>query len=389
MSNTLTGLIPIIYQARDIVAREMIGLVPAVTIDAQASQAAVGQTVRSPVTQAVGLTSITPAATVPNTGGQSIVYKDLIITNSYAAPIQWTGEEQRSVGAQYENIVRDQFVQAFRTLANNVEASLLATAVNGASYAVGTAGQTPFSVAANLQDFANVSAVLDTNGAPLADRHLVMGAAAWRNIKGVQSSLFKVNEAGTDELLRQGIVNQVENLSLHNSGQINNANKHIAGLTGSFAVNGGAVAVGATAVTANASVASANAGDVVSFTGDTSGPVGGATQYVVNSNTTGSVLSFNNPGLTGAEANTTVITPAGNYIPNVGLHKSAILLAARAPLMPAGGDAASDVLLVEDPVSGLVFQIAMYKVYRQMHIEIGLAWGSLAVKSEFITLLLG
>jgi hypothetical protein len=381
MSNTLTGLIPIIYQARDIVAREMIGLIPAVTIDAQASQAAVGQTVRSPVTQPVGLTPITPAATVPNTGGQSIVYKDLIITNSYAAPIQWTGEEQRSVGAQYDNIIRDQFVQAFRSLANNVEASLLQTAVNGASYAVGTAGQTPFGTAGVLSDFANVSMILDTNGAPLADRHLALGAAAWQKIRGVQSTLFKVNEAGTAELLRQGIVNQVENLSLHNSGQISNANKHYAGLTGSFATVGSS-AVGNTVVTANASVASANAGDVVTFAGDT-------TQYVVNSNTAGSVLSFNNPGFAQVEANNTVITPVGSYIPNVGLHESALLLAARAPLMPAGGDAASDVLLVEDPVSGLVFQIAMYKVYRQMHIEIGLAWGSLAVKPEFITLLLG
>jgi len=385
MSNSLTGLIPIIYQARDIVAREMIGLIPAVTIDAQAAEASVGQTVRSPVTQAVGLTAIQPAATVPNTGGQTVVYKDLVINNSYAAPIQWTGEEQRSVGAQYENIIRDQFVQAFRSLANNVEASLLQTAVAGASRAVGTAGVTPFGVAANLSDFANVSNIMDVNGAPLADRHLVLGAAAWRNIRGVQSSLFKVNEAGTDELLRQGIVNQVENLSLHNSGQISTANKHVTGLSNVAAAYesvGGANVAGDSVFTSNASVAAANAGDVISFTGDATD------QYVVSSGS-GTTLTIANPGLQAPVANATTFQSVGSYIPNVGLHKSAILLAARQPLMPAGGDAASDLILVEDPVSGISFQITMYKVYRQMHIEIGLAWGSLAVKSEFITVLMG
>jgi hypothetical protein len=69
--------------------------------------------------------------------------------------------------------------------------------------------------------------------------------------------------------------------------------------------------------------------------------------------------------------------------------KSAIVLATRTPYMPAGGDGAQDVMDITDPVSGLTYQVAMYRQYRQVHFEIGLAWGAKVIAPRHIMTLIG
>ena len=69
--------------------------------------------------------------------------------------------------------------------------------------------------------------------------------------------------------------------------------------------------------------------------------------------------------------------------------RNAFLLASRTPAMPDGGDTADDVMNVTDPVSGITFQVALYRQYRQVRYEVGLAWGVASVKPAHAVMLLG
>ena len=382
-SNTLTNFLPSIYQALDIVSREMVGFIPSVTLNAGANRVAVGETVTFPIAPAVALTDNTPGTTAPNEGDQVLGSATLTIQKSQHASIRWAGEEQLGVAntGMFETVLRDQFAQAMRALVNAVETDLAGLYVS-ASRAYGIGGTAPFATAADFRDFAGVLDILDVNGAPTSDRHLVLGSAAIANIRGKQSLLFKANEAGTDAFLRQGIIGEVMGLNLHNSAQV----KTPAIGTAASYIMSGSFAAGATSIVVDTGTGTVLAGDCVVLNS------GDANQYVVKTGITaaGETVILNGPGALKAGADNATAFKVSTAGPrNMCFHRSAIQLVTRSPMMPQGGDMATDVTEVTDPLSGLTFQVAMYREYRRVKIEVGLAWGVAAVKSDHIALLLG
>lgn len=387
MANTLTGLIPTIYTGLDVVSRELIGFIPNVQRDATAESGAVGQTVRSPIVPPVVGEDITPGATPADSGDQTIGYADLSISKSRAFPVRWTGEEQLSVSqfGQYNTILANQFAQAFRAATGEVETDLGALHTK-ASRAYGTAGTAPFGTAADLTDLSNLNKILDDNGAPASDRALIVNSAARVNIEGKHSELFKVNESGdAGAMLRQRQMRQLQGFTMGYSAGIATST---AGTGASATTNNAGYAVGATVLTlASAGTGTIVAGDVITFAGDTN-------KYVVVSGDAdvsgGGTITIAQPGLRVAmSAATKAITVVAAAARNIAFSRNALVLAARVPAMPQGGDDADDVMLVTDPVSGLTFQVAMYRQYRRVKIEVGLAWGVACVKPEHTAILLG
>lgn len=384
---TLTGLIPTIYEAMDVVSRELVGFIPAVSKDSNAERAAVNQTVRSPVVGAMAAEDLSPAAYAADTPNQTINYVDMVITKARSVPFGITGEE--TVGLKKAGtlavINRDRIAQAMRTLTNEIESDLAALHVS-ASRAYGTYNTTPFGTAGDLSDFAQTRKILDDNGAPQSDLHMVLGSTAVANIRGKQSGLFKVNEAGTDNLLRRGALDNVQGFDLHASGQVKTA---VAVGTGASATtNNAGYAVGATTITlASAGTGTIIAGDIITFAGDSE-------KYVVVSGDTdvsnGGTITIAEPGLRKAiAASATAITVIGATTRNMFFHRSAIQLATRAPAMPEGGDAADDVMLVTDSVSGLTYEFCIYRQKRQVRYEVNVAWGVKMVAPRHAGILIG
>lgn len=381
MANTLTGLIPTLYEALNRVHREMVGFIPAVSRDSNAERAAVGQTVRSPIGVAGELEDVTPGATPASSGDTTVTYADVVITKSKVAPIRWNGEEQKGIGSTgvYNKVLADQFEDGIRKIVNAVEADLAICAKVNASRAFGTAGTTPFGTAGDLMDFAGVAKILDDNGAPVSGRQLVVNSAAMANLRGKQTLLSKVNEAGSSDMLRDGMTDRIQNMSLRYSGGIG---LHTKGTGSGFLVNG-AAAVGATSITVDTGTGTVLAGDILTAAADA------VNKYVVGTALSGGLIGINKPGTRIALPDDNALTVGNSYTPNFAFNQSAIVLAARAPAVPEGGDSADDAMTLTDPFSGLSFEVRVYRQYRQVKFEIGLAWGVAGVKPEGISILLG
>lgn len=379
MTQSLTGLIPTIYTALSDVSRELIGFIPNVNVDAKASSAAVGQTVTAPVAGTAELEDIVPGADPQQTGGATNGNTQVQITKSKAYPIMWTGEEQLSVGPNgtYNTLLADQFSEGFRKLSNEVEADLGRLYVNAAQ-AHGTAGTTPFGTADNHLDFAKSNQLLDEVGAPQQGRIMILGSAARANVEGIQSGLFKVNEAGdAGAMLRNRQQRQIHGFTMGYSAGVQS---HTAGDGASYLINDAALTAGSTEINVDGGTGTILAGDVVEI---------GGTNYVVASDLAAGMFTIGGAGLVADVADDTAVTLSAGFEANAVYHRNAFLLASRAPAMPTGGDEADDVMNVTDPVSGITFQVAVYRQYRQVKYEIGLAWGVAAPNGKHAGLLLG
>ena len=305
MANVLTDLAADIYKAADVVGRELVGFIPASTINANGSErAAKGDVVRASFTRAATAVDVSEAMTIPEGTDQTVDNKTLTINNSRAVQIPYTGEDVRHLnnGIGFETVYGDQIKQAMRTLCNEIEADL-GEAAGTATPAgtVGTGGTVPF--ASNFDLIADIRKELVDNGMPANDGQvsLIINTAAGANLRNL-ANLQSANTAGGTDVLRQGVLLDLQGMALRESGGVYSA---------------------------------------------------AGTAY------------------------------------NIAMHRAAMELAMRAPAVPNGGDAADDAIVVQDPHSGLVFEVRSYRGYRKSMIEVAASWGVKAWKPDFIGHVLG
>lgn len=386
MANVLTDLAADIYKSADMVGRELVGFIPSCTVNTDGSEsarAAVGDTVRSHFTRAATVVTTAPAMTIPEGDDQTVDNKTLSITKRRSVQIPWTGEDIRHVnnGSGFETIYGDQLTQAMRALANEIEADLAAEAYKNASRAYGTAGTTPFG--SNFNEIAEIRQILVDNGMPITDGRasLVLNTAAGTNLRQL-ANLQKVNESGDSRMLRQGTLLDLQGLMLKESAQVQ---AHTKG-TATGLDNVGGASIGDKSISLDGGDGGTlKSGDIVTFAADS------ANKYVVKTGFTAAsgTMVLGSPGIKVAQTAGDEMTIGNSYTANVAFHQTALELAMRAPAMPLGGDAAVDMMVVQDPHSGLVFQLAVYKGFQKMMINVGAVWGYKAWKEDHIAILLG
>lgn len=387
MANVLTDLAADIYVAADMVGHELTGVIAGSTINAGSQNAAVGQTVRSFFTRSATVGNLSPSMTIPEGTDQTVDNKTLALTKQRGVTIPWTGEDMKYVngGTGFSTIYGDQIAQAMRAIVNEIEIDLATEAYKNASRSIGTSGTTPF--ATDFKDVAKMRQILVDNGMPVTDGRvsLVLNTLAGTNLRNL-AQLQKANESGGDSLLRQGVLLNLQGLMLRESAGIQSHTKGTVAASPDYLVNTTSpttLPVGTTVIPIDTGTGTIVAGDVISFASDA------ANKYVVTSALSGGNVTIGAPGLRVAVADGVVVAVDAAYTANIAFHQSALELAIRPPASPTGGDAAVDVMTVQDPYSGLVFEVSAYKGFKKAMFYVAATWGFKAWKSDAIAVLQG
>ena len=385
-TNTLTNLLPNLYADLDVVSRELVGMIPAVTIDASLARGKVGQSVYIAQAPANTSSSITPAMTIPAEADQTIASVAVSISKAKAVKFSWDGEEERGLntGCGIQPIWRGQFAQALRVLVNEVESDLTSLQAKF-SRAYGTAATTPFGTAGDFTDATKALQILKDNGGPLSDNQLVINTAAGASFLGKQGNYSVTNDAS---IMRQGVFMTTSGMDIRESGQIVT---QTAGAMASATSTSAAFTVGQTVIPlATAGTGVVAAGDVISFANDANKYVVTSVSFAGANPASGDTITIAAPGLRVAQtAATRAITVTATSARNMAFNRSAIVLATRLPERPSAGDMAIDVTTLVDPRSGLAFEVAVYPGYRKVVYEVSLAWGYELIKPAHTALLLG
>jgi len=386
-TQTLTGFTELIYEARDIVLREPVGFASSVLVNSGSEGVSLNGTVKSFVAGQPTLnTDHTPAMTVPAGDDMTSTVEEMTITKVARINIPLKGETVRqldnTVGRQ--NFINNTLAQGIRQIVNAIESHVGEVAKLGSSRAVGTAGTTPFASSHALIPQANQ--ILTDNGAPVDNqRTLVLSTGAATNFKTL-SHIYKVNEAGSADTLRNGTLLDIDGVSIKQSAGVNT---HTKGAGASYLINGALATLGTTTLVVDGGTVNTTgfkAGDIITVADDPS-----AAKYVVKTGLTATSgnLVIQNPGTRGALADNKAITIGDGYTANVLFHRSAIELVCRPPAMPDGGDLAEDRMTVFDPNSGLVFEVALYKGYGMNLMELVCYYQAKVWKPELVATLLG
>ncbi len=383
MANILTNLAADIYKAADIVGREQVGLVSSVLMNDQGSEAvAVGDIVRSSFTRPVLTQTFTPAMIVPEGTDQTVDNKTLTITKQKMVPIPYTGEDKRHLnnGIGYDTVYGDQITQAIRAIVYEAEQDLYAELSTNASRATGTAGTNAFTT--NTDVIADARQILVENGCPVnsAEMSVILSLTAGTALRKI-ASLQRVNEAGTESLLRNGIILPLQGFNVKETAA---ASLRTKGTGASYTTNAAGYAVGATSITLITGTGTILAGDIVTFAGDTN-------KYVVATALTGGVIVLGGNGLRQAiPAAATAVTVGNSYTGSLALHRNAGELVMRAVSgVGVGQDAATDAIIVRDEFSGLSFTVATYLGFGKQLITVSAAWGVKCWKGDFVSTILG
>lgn len=384
MPNTFTPIIPNLTASMRRVLAERADLSKMVMTDFRADQVALSQSVPVPFAPVVAGVNRTPAATFTVAADRVVTNTNITITKDRSFPFHMVGDDFLRM-QQNPEFMPLSMAQAMRAWRNEVHSDIASLHTAAAGYystttpssgaSIGVAGTTPF--ASDISLITGAEKLLNDSLAPMEDRFLFIDTAAKANL-GNLGQLVKVSEAGSSDLLRQGIIGQLAGFNVVWGNDV----KTGATIAGSGYVTNGTQAVGSTSIVVQTGTGAIPAGTVIAFAADTVNRYVVATAYAGGAGTV-TITS----GLVNQIAGSNALTlSAGRR--NLAFHREAIGLAIRLPRLPDGGDAGEHIEVM-DPETGIGCRFSTYKGYGLNNYELSSAWGVSVVRPELLKLVLG
>lgn len=374
----LTPFIGILYSALEDANQEATGFIRAATKNMEASRVAKGQMVYAPVGNVSDPEEIVPGASPAPVDNPDIGQVGITIEHEESVRINLTGNESLGldVTGTYDSVTKAMFSEAIRKLNNRIEKYMSDKVVGGASRGFGDGSTAPFQDADSLNDLAQLALILDENGCPEDGRNFVMTNTAMAALRA-KSMLNNAYKLGSDEFVRYGYTDPVLGFRLWRSGGL----KKREASTGAGFLAAEEYKVGATELQLDTGTGTIKPGDGIKF---------GDVTYIVNSDTDGpGIITLGRPGLVADVANDAAGTLVTGFTPCTAFHTDAVHLATRAPAIPMGfGDSAEDRFMLVSEATGLVYEVALYKQYKQVIVEIGIAFGASVMNSANVAVLL-
>jgi hypothetical protein len=347
MSNVLTALAPILWGDARLVPRELTGFLGACDRSFNDQGVALNDVVKVPISPTMSVSTLSPGATFP--AGDNRTFTSKTLTLAQSAEVSWhlEAEQERSLmngGTNAISTLKQTINQGCRAITNQIEAYLGTVADANASRATtGTPGTSPF--ATDQKPLADVLKMLLDNGASKLDLSCIINTTAGADLRKV-SGLFKVNEAGSDELLRRGGLGRLYDMGIVESAGVAS---HTAGTGASYLINNGSVAVGTTTLTVDGGTGTILPGDIITLQTD-------GNKYVVVSSVGGATVTsieIQEPGLRVATVNDRTVTVTATHTANIAMARNALCAVIRPALQPVGPVA--EQMVISDPETGLSF----------------------------------
>lgn len=347
MPNIFTAIAPVLYGSARVVPREMTGILGAVKRDFNDAGAAKGDTVRIGISPVATIAAFTPSQTYTAGSDRTATSKVLTLAQERISSWNMTAEEERSLANSgvAQDILAQTVQQHIRAHVNNIENYVWSVARLAASRATGTAATDPF--ATDQKPLADALKILLDNGAGNMDLSAIISTTAGANLRKV-SNLFKVNEGGSDDMLRNGVLGRLNGFDIRESNAVVPVAKGT--MTGAL-VNSASLAIGSTAIPFDTGTTGATgfvAGDSITFAGDTN-------RYIIETglNAASGTITIAEPGLLIAAPDNAAITVGNTATANICLRRDAVVAVVRPGLQPQSNDV--EQMTVSDPVTGLSF----------------------------------